>query len=155
MLEEFPTLHSVKWATPLCAKRLARSTHLLEADEGAEGDAEIVVRSDPLKGRRLNAEVWNIAQSVVEAVGEIGGADYQRQFHDLPLVVELPQFFERAGANCGGAAGDALRVEDGGLILLVKQRAALVELQRLDLFVGDADSLRRSDVRARSILAAV
>ena len=105
--------------------------------------------------RQLNAEVWNIAQSVVEAVGEIGGADYQRQLHDLPLVVELPQFFERAGANGGGAAGDALGVEDGGLILLVKQRAALVELQRLDLLVGDPDSLRRSDVRARSILATV
>jgi hypothetical protein len=107
------------------------------------------------EGRQLNPEVWNIAQSVVEAVGEIGGADHQRQFHDLPFVVELPQFFERTGANGGGAAGDALGVEDGGLILLVKQRAPLVELQRLDLLVGESDSLRRSDVRARSILAAV
>jgi hypothetical protein len=112
-------------------------------------------RSDTLKGHRLNAEVWNIAQGVVEAVGEIGGADHQRQFHDLPFVVEVPQFFERAGANGGGAAGDALGVENGGLILLVKQRAALVELQRLDLLVGESDSLRRSDVRACSILAAV
>jgi hypothetical protein len=109
-----------------------------------------------IEGRwQLNAEVWDIAQSVVEAVGEIGGADHECQFHDLPFVVELPQFFERAGANSGGAAGDALSVKDGGLILLVKQRAALVELQRLDLLVGDADSLRRSDVRAGSILATV
>jgi hypothetical protein len=100
-------------------------------------------RADPVKGRRLDAEVWDIAQSVVEAVGEIGGADHQRQLHDLPFVVELPQFFERAGANGGGAAGDALGVEDGGLILLVKQRAALIELQCLDLLAGDADSLRR------------
>jgi hypothetical protein len=112
-------------------------------------------RADPVKGRRLNAEVWDIAQSVVEAVGEIGCADHQRQFHDLPFVVELPQFFERAGANGGGAAGDALGVENGGLILFVKQRTALVELQCLDLLAGDADSLRRSDVRARSIFAAV
>jgi hypothetical protein len=108
-----------------------------------------------VKGRRLDAEVWDIAQSIVEAVGEIGGADHQRQLHDLPFVVELPQFFERTGANGGGAAGDALGVENGGLILLVKQRTAFVELQRLDLLAGDADSLRRSDVRARSILAAV
>jgi hypothetical protein len=46
-----------------------------------------------IRVRWLNAEVWNIAQSVVEAVGEIGGADHQRQLHDLPFVVELPQFF--------------------------------------------------------------
>ncbi len=103
----------------------------------------------------LNAEVWDIAQSVVEAVGEIGGADHQRQFHDLPLVVELPQLFERTAANGGGAARDALGVQDGGLILLVEKRAALIELQCLDLLVGESDSLRRSDVRARSILAAV
>jgi len=112
-------------------------------------------RRDPYRVRRLDAEVWNIAQGVVEAVGEIGGADHQRQFHDLPFIVELSQFFERTGANGGGAAGDALSVEDSGLILFVKQRTAFVELQRLDLLAGDADSLRRSDVRARSILAAV
>src|SRR5713226_3412338 len=103
----------------------------------------------------LNAEVRDIAQSVVKAVGEIGGADHQRQFHDLPLVVELPQLFERSAANGGGAARDALGVQDGSLILLVKKRAALIELQCLDLLVGESDSLRRSDVRARSILAAV
>jgi hypothetical protein len=108
-----------------------------------------------LKGRPLNAEVWDIAQSVVEAVGEIGGTDHQSQFHDLPFVVELPQLFERTAANGGGAARDALGVQDGGLILLVKKRAALIELQCLDLLVGESDSLRRSDVRARSILAAV
>ncbi len=108
-----------------------------------------------LKGRPLNAEVRDIAQSVVEAVGEIGGTDHQRQFHDLPLVVELPQLFERTAANGGGAARDALGVQDGSLILFVKKRAALIELQCLDLLVGESDSLRRSDVGARSILAAV
>ncbi len=120
-------------------------------------DATSIERSkkNNIKGRRLNAEVRNIAQSVVEAVGEIGGTDHQRQFHDLPLVVELPQFFERTAANGGGAARDALGVQDGSLILLVKKRAALIELQCLDLRVGESDSLRRSDVRARSILAAV
>jgi len=107
------------------------------------------------KRRRLNAEVWDIAHSIVEAVGEIGGADHQSQFHDLPLVVEFSQLFERASANRSGAARDALGVQDGGLILLVKQRAALVELQRLDLLVSQPDSLRRSDVRAGSILAGV
>jgi hypothetical protein len=103
----------------------------------------------------LNAEVRDIAQSVVEAVGEIGSADHQSQFHDLPLVVELPQFFKRAGANGSGAARDALGVQDGGLILFVKKRTVLVELQRLDLLVRESDSLRRSDVRARSIFAAI
>jgi hypothetical protein len=108
-----------------------------------------------IKERKLDAEVWDIPQSIVEAVGEIGGADHHRQFHDLPLVVEFSQLFERASANPRGAARDALGVQDGGLILFVKQRAALVELQRLDLLVSQPDSLRRSDVRARSILAAV
>ncbi len=73
----------------------------------------------------------------------------------MPLVVELPQFFKRAGANGSGAARDALGVQDGGLILFVKKRTVLVELQRLDLLVRESDSLRRSDVRARSIFAAI
>src|SRR5260370_27297043 len=107
------------------------------------------------KRRQLNAEVWDIAQSVVEAVGEIGSADHQSQFHDLPLVVELPQFFKRAGANGSGAARDALGVQDGGLILFVEKRAALVELQRLDFLVRQSDSTPRSDARARSIFAAI
>src|SRR5260370_1060036 len=83
------------------------------------------------KRRQLNAQVWDIAHSIVEAVGEIGGADHQSQFHDLPLVVEFSQLFERASANPLGAARDALGVQDGGLILLVKQAAALVGLHRL------------------------
>ena len=103
----------------------------------------------------LNAEIWDIAQSVVEAVGEIGGADHQRQFHDLPFVVELPQFIQRSGTSGGGTARDTLGVQDGGFILVVEQWAALVELQRLDLLVSEPDSLRRSDVGAGSILAAV
>jgi hypothetical protein len=106
-------------------------------------------------GESLNAEVWDIAQSVFEAVGKIGSADHQRQFHDLPLVVELPQFIQRSGTIGGGAARDALGVQDGGFILLVEQWAALVELQRLDLLVSEPESLRRSDVSAGSILAAV
>ena len=108
-----------------------------------------------VRDRQLNAEVRDIAQCVVEAVGEIGGADHQRQFHDLPFVVELVQFFERPGANGSGAARDALGVKDGGFLLFIKKWAALVELQRLDLLVSQSDSLRRSDMRARSIFATV
>ena len=107
------------------------------------------------QARALHTEVGDIRECVVEPVGEVRRADHQRQFDDLPLVVILPQLLERTGADSRRAAGDALGVEDGGLLLLIKQRAALIEVQRLDLLVGDADSLRRSDVGAGSILAAV
>src|SRR5713226_1851616 len=96
-----------------------------------------------------------VAKRVVKAVGEIGGADHQCQFHDLPLIVEFSQIFEPSAANGSGAARDAFRVQNRGFLLLVKQRAALVELQRLDLLAFDSDSLRRSGVCAGSILAAV
>jgi hypothetical protein len=103
----------------------------------------------------LDAEVRDVAECVVKAVGEIGGADHQCQFHNLPLIVEFSQLFERTAANRSRAARDALGVQNRGFLLLVKQRAAIVELQRLDLLACDSDSLRRSGVSAGSILAAV
>lgn len=103
----------------------------------------------------LDAEVRDVAKCVVKAVGEIGGADHQCQFHNLSLIVEFSQLFERTAANRGRAARDALGVQNRGFLLLVKQRAAVVELQRLDLLACDSDSLRRSGVCAGSILAAV
>jgi len=103
----------------------------------------------------LHAQVREVPQRVVEPVRKIGRTDHQRQLDDLPFVVILAQLLERAAADGRRAAGDALCVEDGGFLFLVKVRAALIELQRRDLLVGNADSLRRSDVSACSILAPV
>ena len=103
----------------------------------------------------LHAQVGEVPQRVVESVRKIGRTDHQRQLDDLPFIVILAQLLERAAADGRRAAGDALRVEDGGFLFLVKVRAALIELQRRDLLVGNADSLRRSDVSACSILAPV
>src|SRR6266849_1610596 len=102
-----------------------------------------------------DAQVGQGLQGVVEAVGKISGSDDQRKLHDLSFIVKLPEVLQSAGADGSGAAGDALGIQDGGLLLRIEQRAALVELQRLDLFGSDPDPLRRSGVGARSILAAV
>src|SRR5437879_7671174 len=98
----------------------------------------------------LHAQVAEVPQRVVEPVRKIGRTDHQRQLDDLPFVVILAQLLERAATDGRSAAGDALRVEDRGFLFLVKVRAALIELQRRDLLVGNADSLRRSDVSACS-----
>src|SRR5229473_1865078 len=102
-----------------------------------------------------DAQVGQGLQGVVEAVGKISGADDQSKLHDLSFIVKLPEVFQSAGADGGGAAGDPLGIQDGGLLLGIEQRTALVELQRLDLLGSDPDPLRRSGVGARSILAAV
>jgi hypothetical protein len=68
---------------------------------------------------------------------------------------EFSQLFERTAANRSRAARDALGVQNRGFLLLVKQRAAVVELQRLDFLACNSDSLRRSGACAGSILAAV
>src|SRR6266849_10442527 len=112
-------------------------------------------QNDTLPRSGSDAQVGQGLQGIVEAVGKISGADDQSKLHDLSFIVKLPEVFQSAGADGGGAAGDALGIQDGGLLLLIEQRAALVELQRLDLFGSDPDPLRRSGVGARSILAAV
>src|SRR2546427_7766129 len=81
----------------------------------------------------LHAQVREVPQRVVEPVRKIGRTDHQRQLDDLPFVVILAQLLERAAADGRRAAGDALCVEDGGFLFLVKVRAALIELQRRDL----------------------
>src|SRR5713226_8789383 len=112
-------------------------------------------RNDTLPRFRSDAQVGQGLQGVVEAVGKISGADDQSKLHDLSFIVKLPEVLQSAGADGGGAAGDALGIQDGGLLLGIEKRTALVELQRLDLLGSDPDPLRRSGVGARSILAAV
>ncbi len=64
----------------------------------------------------LAAEVRNRAQRVVEAVGEISGADHQRE-----LNVILAQLLERTGADRGSTAGDPLGVKNRGLLFFVEE----------------------------------
>lgn len=72
------------------------------------------------KDASLYAKVRNIVHGVAETVGKIGGADYQRQFHDLSLVVKLSQLLKCAGTNSRSAPGDAFCKENCGLVLLVE-----------------------------------
>jgi hypothetical protein len=67
-----------------------------------------------------DAEVWMVAEGVVEPVGEIGRTDHQRELDDLPFVVILPQLFERAGAHSSSAARDAVGIQDRGFLFFVK-----------------------------------
>ena len=98
----------------------------------------------------LHAEVRNIFEGVVEAVGEIGRADGQGQLDDLSLVEELAQFLKLGGADAAGAARYAVGEEDGDLFILIEEGAARTKRERGNLFRGDASAFRRSDARASS-----
>src|SRR5712691_13440583 len=69
----------------------------------------------------LAAEVRNRAQRVVEAVGEISGADHERELNNLTFVVILAQLLERTGADRGSTAGDPLGVKNRGLLFFVEE----------------------------------
>jgi hypothetical protein len=68
----------------------------------------------------LGAQVWLVAEDVVEPVSEVGHTDHQRELDDLAFVVILPQLVERADAHGCSAARDALRKQDGGFLFFVK-----------------------------------
>ena len=101
------------------------------------------------------AQVRNGAQGIIEAVREIRRANHQRELDDLPIIEKFSQLREGRVADRRGAPGDAFGKQNYGLLFLIEQRAALVELQRPNLLLGDANPLRRSGVRAGSILAAI
>jgi len=67
-----------------------------------------------------DAEVWLVAEDVVEPVCEVGHTDHQRELDDLALVVILPHLFERADSHDCSTARDALGVQDGGFFFFVK-----------------------------------
>jgi hypothetical protein len=69
----------------------------------------------------LVAEVRSRAQRVVEAVGEISGADYQCKLNDLAFVVIFAQLLQRTGADGRSAASDALRVKNRSLLFFVEE----------------------------------
>lgn len=75
----------------------------------------------------LAAQVWHGAQGVVEAVRKICRTNDQRQFHDLPLVEKPSQFCERAFANRCRTSRDPFSVQNYRFLLVIKQRAALIE----------------------------
>ena len=70
--------------------------------------------------RYSDAEVWMVAEGVVEPVSEVGRTDHQGELDDLPFVVMLPQLFERAGAHSSSAARDAVGIQDRGFLFFVK-----------------------------------
>ncbi len=88
-----------------------------------------------------HSEVGDIFEGVVEAVGEIRGADDQGQLDDLSLVVKPAQFQKRGSTDAGGAARYAVGVEDGGLFFFIEEGAARIKRQRRDLLRGDAGAL--------------
>ena len=90
------------------------------------------------------AQIGLDAEAVVEAVGEVGHADDQGQLDDL-VFGEVPlELAHRHVAQAGARrARHPLGVEQYGLLLLVEERAPLVEGQRPDLLGGDACPLRR------------
>lgn len=69
----------------------------------------------------LIAEVRNRAQRVVESVGEISGADHQRELSNLTFVVIPAQLLKRTGADRRSAARDTLGVKNRGLLFFVEE----------------------------------
>src|SRR5260370_4474400 len=131
--------------------RLFRSVRVGGTPSSQIGYAEL----NDFRRTLLAAEVRNRAQRVVEAVGEISGADHQRELNNLTFVVILAQLLKGTGADRGSTAGDPLGVKNRRLLFFVEERAALVELQSSNLLVVDANPLRRGGVSAVSILARV
>jgi hypothetical protein len=67
----------------------------------------------------------------------------------------LSQFLQIGIANGGGSARHLVSKVNRCFLLLIEMLAAMIKKQRLDLFLGNADPLRRSGMGARSILASV
>jgi hypothetical protein len=103
----------------------------------------------------LVAEIRRSAQGIVEAVRKVGGANHQGKLNNLAFIVIFAQLLQRTFADGRSAASDALREKNCRFLFFVEERAAVVELQRPNLLLGEPDPLRRSGVGARSILAAV
>jgi len=103
----------------------------------------------------LRSQVGRGLQCVIEAIGEVGDADRQGELNDLPFIEIFAQFLKCVRAQGRSAASDPLSVQYCGLIFFVEELAAFKEQQRVNLFLGDANPLRRSGVGACSIFAAV
>jgi hypothetical protein len=101
------------------------------------------------------SQIWHAEQRVVHAVGEVGEGNSQRQFNDLLFRKMLAQSLKVLLTYSGGCARDLVGKVDGRLILFIEKIAAFVEDNRLDLFLGDADPLRRSGVGFGSIFARI
>ena len=75
----------------------------------------------------LAAQVRHGAQGVIEAVGEIRRANHQCELDDLPLIEKFSQLREGGVADRRSAARDAFGMQNYCLVLVIEQRAALVE----------------------------
>lgn len=102
-----------------------------------------------------SSEVRLDLETVVEPVREICHAGDQRQLHNLIFAVVLPQLLQRALPNRRRPTSQPLSVKQGRPLLRVERRASFVEAERLDLLLGDTRPLRRSGVRAASVLTPI
>ncbi len=76
----------------------------------------------------LHPQVGDAAEGIVKPIGEVRHANDQCELDDLAFVVVLAQLLQRALADGRCSAGHPLSIEDCCLVLLVKERAALVEV---------------------------
>jgi hypothetical protein len=67
----------------------------------------------------------------------------------------LPQFLQIMVAHRGRGARDLVGKMNYCSVFFVKEFAAMVKRESVNLFVGDANPLRRSGVRLGSIFAAI
>lgn len=58
----------------------------------------------------LSSQIGTRLHCIIESIGEVGGANRQGQFHNLPFVKVFAQFFEGAFTQGRGAARDAFCV---------------------------------------------
>jgi hypothetical protein len=67
----------------------------------------------------------------------------------------FPQFLKIMVADCGRCPRDLVGKMNDCLVFFVEEFAAMVKGESVDLFLGDADPLRRSGMCLGSILAAI
>jgi hypothetical protein len=94
-------------------------------------------------------------KGIVEALGKVGQADDEGQFHDLLFIIIFLQLFEDILPDCGCGPCHKLNKTESGFVLFIEGVTALVEEDLPELLVGYASLLRRSSVGAGSILTAI
>jgi hypothetical protein len=94
-------------------------------------------------------------QGIVDPIDHIGQGNHHRQLNNFILGIIFSDVRQYVGVDRRCPAGNNIRKANSGFFFFVEGLAALVKPQRLNLFIGYADLLRRSSVEEGSVSAGV
>ncbi len=98
---------------------------------------------------RLNLE------GIVDAVDQICQGDHHRQLNNFILGIILSHIRQNVSVDGRSPTGYNVSKANGDFFFFVKGLTALIKLQPLYLFIGNANLLRRSSVEEGSIAAII